>query len=68
MKRVELNGQVRHAVIADGMSNREATCQFGIDPRRVEKMLKYLGSRLITLVPHSYQGSEHMLVLPISPM
>jgi len=41
MKRVELYGRVRHAVLIDGMSRREAARVFGIDPRTVGKMLAY---------------------------
>jgi len=32
---------VRHAVMIDGMSQREAARCFGIDPRTVRKMLSY---------------------------
>jgi hypothetical protein len=39
MKGVELYGQVRRAVYVEGMSRREAARRFGIDPRRVAKML-----------------------------
>ena len=41
MKRVELYARVRHAVMIDGMSQREAARCFGIDPRTVRKMLSY---------------------------
>ena len=41
MKRVELYGRVRHAVIIEGLSQREAARCFGIDPRTVRKMLSY---------------------------
>ncbi len=41
MKRVELYGRVRHAVIVGGMSRREAARVFGIDRRTVEKMLAF---------------------------
>ena len=41
MKRVELYGRVRHAVMIEGMSQREAARCFGIDPRTVRKMLSY---------------------------
>ena len=41
MKRVELNGRVRHAVMIEGLSQREAARCFGIDPRTVRKMLSY---------------------------
>jgi len=38
---VELYGRVRHAVLVDGMSRREAARIFGINRRTVEKMLKF---------------------------
>ena len=38
MKRVELYGRVRHAVMIEGLSQREAS---SIDPRTVRKMLSY---------------------------
>ena len=41
MKRVELYARVRHAVMIDGLSQREAARWFGIDPRTVRKMLSY---------------------------
>ena len=41
MKRVELYARVRHAVMIDGLSPREAARRFGIDPRTVRKMLSY---------------------------
>jgi transposase len=41
MKRVELYGRVRHAVMIDGLSQREAARHFGIDPRTVKKMMSY---------------------------
>ena len=41
MKRVELYARVRHAVMIDGLSQREAARRFGIDPRTVKKMLRY---------------------------
>ena len=41
MKRVELYARVRHAVMIDGLSQREAARCFGIDPRTVKKMLSY---------------------------
>jgi len=41
MKRVELYARVRHAVMIDGLSGREAARRFGIDPRTVKKMLSY---------------------------
>jgi len=41
MKRVELYGRVRYAVIIQGMSRREAARIFGIDRRTVDKMLAF---------------------------
>ncbi len=41
MKRVDLYGRVRHAVIVQGMSRREAARIFGIDRRTVDKMLVF---------------------------
>ena len=41
MKRVDLYGRVRHAVIIQGMSRREAARIFGIDRRTVDKMLVF---------------------------
>ena len=41
MKQVELYGRVRHAVLTEGMSRREAARMFGIDPRTVAKMLVF---------------------------
>ena len=41
MKRVELYGRVRHAVIVQDMSRREAARAFGIDRRTVDKMLVF---------------------------
>ncbi len=41
MKRVDLYGRVRHAVIIQGMSRREAARFFGIDRRTVDKMLVF---------------------------
>ena len=41
MKRVELYGRVRHAVMIEGLSQREAARCLGIDPRTVRKMLSY---------------------------
>ncbi len=41
MKRVELYGRVRHAVMVQGMSRREAARIFGIDRRTVDKMLVF---------------------------
>ena len=41
MKQVDLYGRVRHAVLIDGMSRREASKVFGVDPRTVAKMLAF---------------------------
>jgi len=41
MKRVELYGRVRHEILINGMSRREAARKFGIDPRTVAKMLQF---------------------------
>ncbi|MDH3236414.1 MAG: IS21 family transposase [Alphaproteobacteria bacterium] len=41
MKRVELYGRVRQAVIVQGMSRREAARVFGIDRRTVDKMVAF---------------------------
>jgi transposase len=51
MKRVELYGRVRHAVIVQGMSRREAARVFGIDRRSVDKMLAFS-------VPPGYRRSK----------
>ena len=37
----QLYGRVRHAVMIEGLSQREAARCFGIDPRTVRKMLSY---------------------------
>jgi transposase len=41
MKGVDLYGRVRHAVMIEGISKREAGRRFGIDPRTVDKMLRF---------------------------
>ncbi|MDA9949474.1 IS21 family transposase [Paracoccaceae bacterium] len=41
MKHVELYGRVRHSVLIEGISQREAARIFGIDPRTVVKMLAF---------------------------
>jgi hypothetical protein len=41
MKQLDLYGRVRHAVLIEGISRREAARVFGIDPRTVGKMLVY---------------------------
>ena len=38
---MELYARARHAVMIDGLSQREAARCFGIDPRTVRKMLSY---------------------------
>ena len=38
---MELYGRVRHAILVDGMSRREAARIFGINRRTVEKMLRF---------------------------
>ena len=51
MKNVDLYGRVRHAVLIDGMSSREAARVFGVDPRTVAKMLAFS-------VPPGYRRSQ----------
>ena len=41
MKQVDLYGRVRHAVLIEGISQREASRIFGIDPRTVAQMLVF---------------------------
>ena len=41
MKDVELYAKVRHAVRIEGLSERAAARRFGIDPRTVNKMMKF---------------------------
>ena len=41
MKNVEIYGQVRYAVQAEGLSKRAAARRFGIDPRTVRKMMTF---------------------------
>src|ERR1039458_6306949 len=41
MKSVELYGRVRYAVRIEGLSERAAARRFGIDPRTVNKMMKF---------------------------
>ncbi len=38
---MDLYARVRHAVMIEGLSQREAARWFGIDPRTVKKMLRY---------------------------
>ena len=56
MKRVELYAQVRRAVYVEGISQREAARRYGIEPRRVAKMLAFS-------VPPGYRRSR----LPVRP-
>jgi len=51
MKQVELYGRVRHSVLIDGMSRREAARVYGIDTRTVAKMLMFS-------VPPGYRRRE----------
>jgi len=48
---VDLYGRVRHAVLVDGMSRREAARIFGINRRTVEKMLRFS-------IPPGYRRSQ----------
>src|SRR6266446_9844894 len=41
MKGVDFYGRVRHAVRIEGLSKRAAARRFGIDPRTVDKMMKF---------------------------
>jgi transposase len=41
MKQVDLYGRVRHSVLIEGISQREAARIFGIDPRTVAKILAF---------------------------
>ena len=41
MKDVELYGRVRYAVRIEGLSERAAARRFGLDPRTVNKMMKF---------------------------
>ena len=41
MKSVDLYGRVRHFVLIEGKSRREAARVFGIDRRTVDKMVMY---------------------------
>jgi hypothetical protein len=51
LRHVELYERIRHAVLVDGMSRREATCIFGTNRRIVEKMLKFS-------IPPSYRRDK----------
>jgi len=51
MKRVDLYASVRYAVMVEGLSQREAARQFGIDPRTVKKILSFS-------VPPGYERSK----------
>ena len=48
MKQVDLYGRVRHSVLIEGISQREAARIFGIDPRTVAKMLSVFCSTWIS--------------------
>jgi len=51
VKSVDLYGRVRHAVLIEGMSRREAARVFGIDRRTVDKTLKFS-------IPPGYRRTE----------
>ena len=51
MKSVDLYGRVRHAILIDGMSRREAARLFGVDRRTVDKMLLFS-------IPPGYRRSQ----------
>ena len=51
MKDVDLYLKVRHAVRIEGLSERAAARRFGIDPRTVNKMMKFT-------VPPGYRRSK----------
>ena len=51
MKDVDLYLKVRHAVRIEGLSERAAARRFGIDPRTVNKMMKFS-------VPPGYRTQE----------
>jgi len=53
MKQVDLYGRVRHSVLIEGISQREAARIFGIDPRTVAKMLAFS-------VPPGYRRRQRM--------
>ena len=44
MKNVDDYLKVRHAVRIEGLSERATARRFGIDPRTVNKMMKFLGA------------------------
>jgi transposase len=52
MKGVELYERVRHAVRIEGLSERAAARRFGLDPRTVNKMMKFS-------VPPGYVRKKH---------
>jgi transposase len=51
VKSVDLYGRVRHAVLIEGMSRREAARIFGVDRRTVDKTLRFS-------VPPGYRRSQ----------
>ena len=51
MKNVEIYGQVRYAVQIEGLSKRAAARRFGIDPKTVDKMMRFS-------VPRGYVRSK----------
>ena len=59
MKRVELYGRVRHAVLVEGMSRREAARVFGIARRTVEKMLVF------SVPPGYHRGARKLAASPV---
>ena len=73
MKQVDLYGRVRHAVLVDGVSSREAARVFGIDPRTVSKMLAFsvppgyvhevviaCGAEVIARHPRSWEKEDYI--------
>jgi hypothetical protein len=62
MKDVDLYLKVRHAVRIEGLSERAAARRFGIDPRTVNKMMKFS-------VPPGYvrSATAHVVLLPAMP-
>jgi hypothetical protein len=57
---VDLYGRVRHAVLVDGMSRREAARIFGINRRTVEKMLMRLTYASFNPLCFSHKKVNHM--------
>ncbi len=56
MKDVDLYLKVRHAVRIEGLSERAAARRFGIDPRTVNKMMKFSVPELCTGEPALRRG------------